>query len=323
MLDCDAFKNKVFLAPMAGITDKPMRKIVFEVTKGKVSFVSEMVAVNALSFKNAKTYRIADTRDEPYDVIVQLMGSDPLLFADAAKLVTDLGASGIDINMGCPVRKVLAAGGGACLMKDEKRAGQIIESTRTATPLPVSVKFRKGWDNEHINAVQFAKMCENAGATHIAVHGRTKAQGYSGIADWDIIRQVKENVKIPVIGNGDVTTPQNAKKMLDATNADAVMIGRASLGDPWLLQDVADYLSGHTSNKKNKNVYEVLKRHMNYLVDYYGQKIALGLSRKYICWYSKNFFEAKKFRETYMKITNFDDAMHLIDDYFKDKGENL
>ncbi len=316
------FSNPVFMAPMAGITDKPMRKITFEVTKGKVSFVSEMVAVNALSYKNPKTFRIADVKDEPYPVIVQLMGGTPELFFDAAKLVTDLGASGIDINMGCPVRKIISSGGGAVLMCDLLKAAKIIETAKKATTLPVSVKFRKGWDNAHINAVEFAKMCEQSGASHITIHGRTKSQGYSGLSDNDIIEEVKKNVHIPVIGNGDITSVQSALDMVKKTNVDAVMIGRGALGNPWLLAEVSDALQNKPIIKEEKNVYEILKTHISYLIAYYGPKIALGLSRKYICWYSKNLQDAKKFREYYMKAKDFNEAMSLIDTYFK-KGYEI
>lgn len=318
-------KNKVFLAPMAGITDAPMRRIVAEETNAQIGLVSEMVAVNALSYKNAKTYKIADVRDEPYKVIVQLMGGDPALFSDAAKLVRDLGASGIDINMGCPVRKIIACGGGSALMQDMARAAKIIETTVKATDLPVSVKFRKGWDETHVNAVDFAKMCEQSGAKYVTVHGRTKTQGYTGKADWDIIQKVKQNVSIEVIGNGDVTDGISAEKMLNVTGADAVMIGRAALGNPWLLDSVRCFLEGQKAQIPTKNhIYQTIKRHMGYLRDFYGAKVAVGLSRKYICWYCKHFYEAKKFREKYMKITDFDIAMDAIDCYFEHQfsGEN-
>ncbi len=314
------FKNKVFLAPMAGITDAPMRRVVMEETDGQISLVSEMVAVNAISYKNTKTYKIADVRDENYPVIVQLMGSDPALFAEAAKLVSDLGAAGVDINMGCPVRKIISSGAGSALMKDEKLASRIIEATVKATDLPVSVKFRKGFDNEHINAVSFAKMCENSGARFITIHGRTKTQGYSGVADWDIIREVKKSVNIPVIGNGDVSSPQKAQEMFEQTGVDAVMIGRAALGNPWLLRNVVSFMNGEPLFRPSaRKIYDTLLRHMAYLKDYYGAKIALGLSRKYVCWYCKKLYEAKKFRETYMHITDFDLAMKEIKSYFENQ----
>ena len=278
---------------MAGITDAPMRRIVFELTKGQVGLVSEMVAVNALSYKNAKTYKIADVRDEPYPVVVQLMGGDPALFGEAAKMVTDLGAAGVDINMGCPVRKIIASGGGAVLMQDMKRASEIIKATVQSTHLPVSVKFRSGFDATHVNAVEFAKMCEQSGASYITVHGRTKAQGYSGKADWQIIKNVKESGSVKVIGNGDVTDEKTAAQMLEETKVDDVMIGRAALGNPWVLQNVCAALTGKKANALTiKQIYEKLKRHLLYLNEYYGSKIALGLSRKYVCWYLKNLYDA-------------------------------
>ncbi|MBR2033142.1 MAG: tRNA-dihydrouridine synthase family protein [Alphaproteobacteria bacterium] len=178
------FKSNVFLAPMAGITDAPMRNIVYKKCGNKVNIVSEMVAINALSRKNAKTYKIADVRDEAYPVIVQLVGSTPELFADAAKLAQELGASGIDINMGCPVRKITTSGAGSALMKDINTAAQIIKTVKDAVNLQVSVKFRKGWDENSVNAVDFAKMCQDSGASYITIHGRTRTQGYSGTADW-------------------------------------------------------------------------------------------------------------------------------------------
>lgn len=310
--------SKIFLAPMAGITDKPMRNIVYEKSGKDVSLVSEMVAVNALSRKNAKTYRIADVRDENYPVTVQLVGSDASLFADAAQLAYELGASGIDINMGCPVRKIVASGSGSALMKDINKAAAIIKTVVNAVKLPVSVKFRKGWDNESANAVDFAKMCEDSGASFITVHGRTRAQGYSGTADWQIIGEVKKAVKVPVIGNGDIDSPQKAEQMIEQTGVDGIMVGRAALGAPWLLGQIVQYLKEgkYDNNISINEVKQTLLEHINLLRGYYGEQLALALSRKYVCWYSKNLYDAKRFRENYMKIGDYKTAIDEIDRYF-------
>ena len=315
--------KQVFLAPMAGITDKPMRRMVHAKSGGDVALISEMVAINALSRKNAKTYRIADVRDEPYPVIVQLVGADEVLFADAAQLAAELGASGIDINMGCPVRKIITGGAGSALMKNPEQAAKIIKSVKSAVNLPVSVKFRKGWDNNSVNAADFAKMCEASGADFITVHGRTRAQGYSGTADWNIIKEVKSAVKIPVVGNGDVTSPQSAAEMIKQTGCDGVMIGRAALGAPWLTGEIATYLKNGSLPQKQpaQEVKNTLLEHISLLTEYYGEKLALALSRKYVCWYSKNFRDAKRFRENYMKINDYQTAFAEINAYFDQNGE--
>ena len=241
------FDSRVFLAPMAGITDRPLRRLVSSFGKGVI--VSEMVAVNALQWRNPKTYRIADVRDEPYPVVVQLVGGDPALFADAVKMIEQLGACSVDINMGCPVKKIVNNNSGSYLMKDIKLASQIIETTIKNTKLRVSVKFRKGWDCHHVNAVEFAKMCEDCGAAYLTVHGRTRSEFYSGSADWDVIRQVKENVKIPVIGNGDITSPQQATERLTQSGCDGVMIARGVLGAPWLIARTHEYLEKSIDNE--------------------------------------------------------------------------
>lgn len=315
--------KQVFLAPMAGITDKPMRRMVHAKSGGDVALISEMVAINALSRKNVKTYRIADVRDEPYPVIVQLVGADEVLFADAAQLAAELGAVGIDINMGCPVRKIITGGAGSALMKNPEQAAKIIKSVKNAVKLPVSVKFRKGWDNNSVNATDFAKMCEASGADFITVHGRTRAQGYSGTADWNIIKEVKSAVKIPVVGNGDVTSPQSAAEMIKQTGCDGVMIGRAALGAPWLTGEIAKYLKTGSLPQKQpaQEVKNTLLKHISLLTEYYGEKLALALSRKYVCWYSKNFHDAKRFRENYMKINDYQAAVAEINAYFDQNGE--
>ena len=313
--------TNVFLAPMAGITDYPLRKLV--ASKGIVNLYSEMVAINAINRKNPKTYRIADVSKEPYPVVVQLVGNDPALFSEAAKLVADIGAYSLDINMGCPVKKIVGNNSGSALMKDLKLASQIIEATVKATDLKVSVKFRKGWDNNSINAIDFAKMCENSGASYITVHGRTRAQGYSGVADWDIIRKVKESVNIPVVGNGDITTVYDAKKMIEQTNVDGVMVGRGALGNPWLLGQIHDYINNNIEPSPISPIElkNALLQQLADMVDFYGKEMAVAISRKYVCWYSKNLRDAKKFREIYTKIYDYDVAINAIEDYFSKQEE--
>ena len=308
--------SKVFLAPMAGITDKPMRQLVHSFGKGNI--FSEMVAINALSRRNPKTYRIADVRDENYPVVVQLVGNDPKIFYDAAGLVTELGAHSININMGCPVKKIVANRSGAYLMKDMMLAAEIINAVKKATELPVSVKFRKGWDNENANAVEFARMCEDCGAAYVIVHGRTRSEMYSGKADWDIIAEVKQAVGIPVVGNGDVDSPLKAKQMMDYTGADGVMIGRAVLGRPWLIAQTDDYLVKGMAPKdvSLEDVKENLMKHIRALAIYYGDRTALGLARKYVCWYCKNLRDARRFRERYVRIDNMPQALAEIENFF-------
>ena len=314
--------NCVYMAPMAGITDRPMRTIMSMC--GAKNLISEMVAVNAIQRKNPKSYQIADVKAEPYPVVVQLVGNNPELFSDAAKLVADLGAVSIDINMGCPVKKIVNNNSGSALMKDILLASEIIEATVKATPLKVSVKFRKGWDGEHINAVEFAKMCENSGATYHGMYcsgpiSYTRAQGYSGIADWNIIKEVKSAVKIPVIGNGDVDSPQKAKEMLDFCQVDGVMIGRAILGNPWLIARTQHYLqSGELLAEPGIiELQKMLIYHLRLLVEYYGEKAGIAISRKHIGWYVKSLYEAKKFREQYTKLNDLSLAEELIEEYFE------
>lgn len=316
-------RSKVFMAPMAGITDKPLRKLVSGIGEGNM--VSEMVAINAIQRKNPKTYRIADVKDENYPVIVQLVGGNPELFREAAQLVEELGAYSIDINMGCPVKKIVNNNSGSALMKDLPLASRIIEETVKATKLKVSVKFRKGWDNNHVNAVEFAKMCEESGVSYITIHGRTRSDFYSGSADWDIIRQVKDAVKIPVVGNGDITSVYDAKKMIEETGVDGVMIGRSGLGNPWLISQTHKYLTSGTepSPIPVSEIKSFMLKHIEALREYYGAEMGLAISRKFVCWYCKNLRDAKRFREIYTKINDYQQALEVIDNYFDSFKEEV
>lgn len=310
------FDSNVFMAPMAGITDKPLRRLTASLGPGTI--VSEMVAVNAIQRKNPKTYRIADVRDEPYPVVVQLVGGDPVLFGEAVRLVEELGARSIDINMGCPVKKIVNNKSGSYLMKDLKLASEIIETAVKSTKLKISVKFRKGWDMNSVNAVEFARMCEDSGAAYLTVHGRTRSAFYSGEADWDIIRRVKQTVKIPVIGNGDIATPYDAERMIKETGVDGVMIGRACLGNPWLISQTHRYLNEGIPPQPIpvSEIKAFLLKHIQELSAYYGQDMGLAISRKFVCWYCKNLRDAKRFREIYTKLNDYDAAMKAIDEYF-------
>ena len=310
------FKSNVFLAPMAGITDKPMRQLVSSFGTGVM--VSEMVAINAIQRKNPKSYHIADVRDEAYPVVVQLVGGDAALFADVVKLIEDLGAYSIDINMGCPVKKIVNNHSGSALMQDMQSAAEIIRTVVKNTKLMTSVKFRKGWDHQHENAVDFARMCEDCGAAYVTVHGRTRSDFYSGEADWDAIAAVKQAVKIPVIGNGDVTSIHKAKAMLEHTKADGVMIGRAALGAPWLISQIHDYIHNgiEPAEVTPNTVKQTFLKHLQALVDYHGERLALPLSRKYAGWYSRGLRDAKRFRETYNRLTTMEEALAEIHRYF-------
>ena len=310
------FDSNVFMAPMAGITDKPLRRLTASLGPGTI--VSEMVAVNAIQRKNPKTYRIADVRDEPYPVVVQLVGGDPVLFGEAVRLAEELGARSIDINMGCPVKKIVNNKSGSYLMKDLKLASEIIETAVKSTKLKVSVKFRKGWDMNSVNAVEFARMCEDSGAAYLTVHGRTRSAFYSGEADWDIICRVKQTVKIPVIGNGDIATPYDAERMIKETGVDGVMIGRACLGNPWLISQTHRYLNERIEPQPIpvSEIKAFLLKHIQELSAYYGQDMGLAISRKFVCWYCKNLRDAKRFREIYTKLNDYDAAMKAIHEYF-------
>ena len=307
-------KNKVVLAPMAGISNHAYRKIIKEMKAGLI--YAEMVSDKAICFDNKKTLDMLYMSDIERPIAQQIFGSDLDSFVIAAKKVEEIMHPDIiDINMGCPVPKVATrAQAGSALLKNPDKVEEIVKAVVNAVNVPVTVKIRSGWDNSSINAVEIAKRVERAGASAITVHPRTRAQGYQGKADWNIIKQVKENVKIPVIGNGDIKSCFDALKMIEETNCDAIMIGRATLGNPWIIKECVEYLE----NKKlpqevtTKEKIEMIKKHLNNLKELKSEKQALLEIRSHIAWYLKGVPNANETKQTVFKAKTIKELEEIL-----------
>lgn len=317
-------KNKVVLAPMAGISNTSYRKIIKEMGAGLI--YAEMVSDKAICYYNDKTFDLLKMSEEERPISQQIFGSDKDSFVEAAKIVEEkMHPDIIDINMGCPVPKVaVRAQAGSALLKNPQKVYEIVKSVVESVSVPVTVKIRSGWDEKHINAVEIAKKCEEAGASAIAVHGRTRAQGYSGNADWNIIKEVKQAVNIPVIGNGDVTTCYKAKEMLDYTGCDAVMIGRGVLGNPWLIKECVDYLEKGIEPKSVDFLTKVdmMKRHYELLAQDKDEKRALLEIRTHIIWYLKGMPKSKEIKNLVCQSKSTDDMFKIIKEYQEYLKEN-
>lgn len=308
-------ETPVFLAPMAGVTDLPYRILVKEMGCGLV--YTEMISAKGLYYDNDKTSRLLDIDEKEQPVSLQIFGSEPEIMAKIAGQLNDLPFQILDINMGCPTPKITKNGDGSALMKKPRLAGEIIRAVVRSSKKPVTIKIRKGWDDDLINAVEMAIIAQEAGAKAIAIHGRTREQYYSGKADWDIIREVKKEVKIPVIGNGDVCSPENAKHMMEYTGCDAIMIGRAAQGNPWIFKGIIHYLK--TGEKlplpSNQEILSMIIRHMEMLINYKGEKIAIREMRKHIAWYTKGLDNATKLRREINKCENQSQVKTLLFNY--------
>lgn len=308
-------KGRAALAPMAGITDLSFRRLCAEF--GASYVVSEMVSAQGLTYKNYNTNRLMYLADDERPAAIQLFGDDPDYMARGAEIAMRLSPDAIDINMGCPAPKVCASGSGhgsgSALMKDPERCGKIVAAVVGAASVPVTVKMRKGWDDNSVNAVEVAQICEAAGASMIAVHGRTRQQMYQPSADWDIIAKVKQAVRIPVIGNGDVTDAQSAARMLEQTGCDMVMIGRAALGNPWIFQQINAYLNAETLLPPPTLTERmlVMLRHVRAMCYDKGEAKAMREARKHAGWYLKGWKNAASFRRAAGQLETYADIERL------------
>lgn len=310
--------NRVFLSPMAGVTDLPFRLICKEQDCGML--YTEMVNAKALCYDDQNTKKMLKIEEEEHPVAIQIFGSDPEYMGGAAKILNSYPNEILDINMGCPAPKVVKNGDGSALLKNPELAAKVLKVVVGNSEKPVTLKIRKGWDDTCINAVEIAKIAEDCGISAIAIHGRTREQYYSGKADWDIIRQVKENVSIPVIGNGDVFEVEDAINMLNQTNCDAIMIGRGAQGNPWIFKRINHYmqtgeiLPGPTLEEK----INTAKKHLKLAVEEHGEYVAVREMRKHIAWYLKGLRNSARVRDEINKIESYEEVVNKLESYMQD-----
>jgi tRNA-dihydrouridine synthase B len=314
-------KNNLIVAPMAGVTDRPFRQLCKSMGAGMA--VSEMVASNSLLWGSEKTRRRANHDGEVDPISVQIAGADPMMLAEAARYNVDQGAQIIDINMGCPAKKVCNVMAGSALLKDEPLVGRILDAVVGAVNAPVTLKIRTGWDRDNRNAIQIARTAEQAGIQALAIHGRTRACGFSGDAEFETIAAVKAEIGIPVIANGDISTPERVKEVLAYTGADAVMIGRAAQGRPWMFREIQHYLETgtHLPPPEVTEIHRVLVAHLHDLYGFYGEYSGVRIARKHISWYTKGLANSAAFRHGMNQLETSEEQLQAVDRFFAQLAE--
>ena len=320
------FKNKLIVAPMAGVTDRPFRQLCKKMGAGMA--VSEMVSSNSLLWGSKKTERRANHEGEVSPISVQIAGSDPQMLADAARYNVDRGAEIIDINMGCPAKKICNVMAGSALLQNELLVRKILDAVVKAVDIPVTLKIRTGWDKQHKNALTIAHIAEDSGIQALAIHGRTRACAYTGNAEYDTIAAVKADVKIPIIANGDITTPEKADRVLTYTKADAIMIGRAAQGRPWIFREIDQYLQNKAElpSPKVSEIHQILINHLHDLYDFYGEYSGVRIARKHISWYTKGLVGSASFRHNMNQLQTSEQQIFEINLFFSElaeKGQRL
>jgi tRNA-dihydrouridine synthase B len=309
-------RNNLVLAPMAGVTDRPFRQLCKQLGAGLA--VSEMVSSNSLLWGSAKTQRRANHEGEVEPKSVQIAGAEPALMAEAARHNVANGAQIIDINMGCPAKKVCNVMAGSALLQDEDLVKRILDAVVNAVAVPVTLKIRTGWDKSHRNGIRIAELAEQAGIQALAVHGRTRACGYTGEAEYDTIRAIKQSVRIPVIANGDIRTPEKAQDVLQHTGADAVMIGRAAQGRPWIFREIEHYLATgrHLPEPSIQEIRSIMLGHLHNLYAFYGDSTGVRVARKHISWYSKGQPGGAVFRDRVNRLETVAEQLALTQEFF-------